>query len=89
MRLPSSFFNRPVQFQSTPKFGPKRNHNLDPENAVEVKKKKSLNKSKPKEQNLKLKSSCQVENMAKFRNEPKKEQQSSRSTKKGRKPSPN
>ena len=47
----------------------KRKHNLDPENAVEAKKKKSLNKREPKERNSKLKSSCQVENNAKFRNE--------------------
>ena len=85
MWLPSSFFNRPVQFQSTSKFGRKRKHNLDPENAVEVKK----NKSEPKQRNSKLKSSFQVENKAKFRNERKKEQQSSSSAKKSRKPSPN
>ena len=89
MWLPSSFFNRPVQFQSTSKFGRKRKHNLDPENAVEIKKKKSFNKSEPKERNSKLKSSCQVENKAKFRNERKKEQQSPSSAKKSRKPSPN
>ena len=88
MWLPSSFFNRAVQFQSTSKFGRKRKHNLDLENAVEVKKKKSFNKSEPKERNSKLKSSCQVENKAKFRNERKKEQQSSSSAKKSRKPSP-
>ena len=89
MWLPSSFFNRPIQFQSTSKFGRKRKHNLDPENAVEVKKKKSFDKSEPKERNSKVKSSCQVENKAKFRNERKKEQQSSSSAKKSRKPSPN
>ena len=88
MWLPSSFFNRPIQFQSTSKFGRKRKHNLDPENAVEVKK-KSFDKSEPKERNSKVKSSCQVENKAKFRNECKKEQQSSSSAKKSRKPSPN
>lgn len=31
MWLPSSFFNRPITFQSTSKFGRKRKHKLDPD----------------------------------------------------------
>ena len=56
---------------------------------MDVKKKKSFNKSEPKERNSKLKSSCQVENKVNLRNERKKEQQSLSSAKKSRKPSPN
>lgn len=35
MWLPASFFNRPIQFESTSKFGRKRKHTLDPENVIE------------------------------------------------------
>jgi len=40
MWLPSSFFNRAFQFESTSKFGRKRKHNLDPENVPEDKNQK-------------------------------------------------
>lgn len=40
MWLPSSFFNRAFQFESTSKFGRKRKHNLDPENVPEGKNQK-------------------------------------------------
>lgn len=36
MWLPSSFFNRPVTFESTSKYGRKRKHTLDPDNAEET-----------------------------------------------------
>lgn len=49
MWLPSSFFNRTIQFESTSKFGHKRKHKLDPENNIEVKKKKRSMKRKEKE----------------------------------------
>jgi len=35
MWLPASFFNRPIQFEPTSKFGRKRKHTLDPENVIE------------------------------------------------------
>ena len=35
MWLPASFFNGPIQFESTSKFGRKRKHTLDPENVIE------------------------------------------------------
>ena len=34
--LPSFFFNRPVTFESTSKFGTKRKHTLDPDNTEET-----------------------------------------------------
>ena len=40
MWLPSSFFNRAFQFESTSKFGRKRKHNLHPENVPEDKNQK-------------------------------------------------
>jgi hypothetical protein len=48
MWLPSSFFNRAVQFESTSKFGRKRKHTVDPENVqVPPKRKRLSNKTKP------------------------------------------
>ena len=35
MWLPASFFNRPIQFETTSKFGRQRKHTLDPENVIE------------------------------------------------------
>ena len=35
MWLPASFFNRAIHFDSTSKFGRKRKHTVDPENAME------------------------------------------------------
>ena len=40
MWLPSSFFNRTFQFESTSKFGRQRKHNLDPENVPDGKNQK-------------------------------------------------
>ena len=37
MWLPLSFFNRPITFESTSKFGRKRKHTLDPDIAVDKK----------------------------------------------------
>ncbi|KAK3740136.1 hypothetical protein QZH41_007571 [Actinostola sp. cb2023] len=44
MWLPSSFFNRAVTFESTSKFGRKRKHTVDPNNAQEPPKKKKVKK---------------------------------------------
>ena len=46
MWLPSSFFNRPVQFKSISKFGRKWKHRLDPDNVSEQPKRKCQRKSK-------------------------------------------
>ena len=48
MWLPSSFFNRAFKFESTSKFGRKRKHQLNPENASEQQKRKRPRKSKSK-----------------------------------------
>jgi len=69
MWLPSSFFNRPVTFESTSKFGRKRKHTLDPDNAEETPVKRRQKRRSPNKKHVRAEPALSCGGLARAKGE--------------------